>query len=115
MRTVGDWALELVAKAGPGKGQSNNLNARHRIEGLFLLCGCNDVCYEVSIRFRTKINFSLEVRQNRGLVLTTTSDRSSISDNGNIHDWYKQKLNPKLNENAHFCKPGKSLLAVSGC
>ena len=60
-----------------------------RIEGLFLLCGCNDVCYEVSIRFRTKINFSLEVHENRGLVLTTTSDRSSISDNVSVHDWYQ--------------------------
>ena len=67
-----------------------------RIEDLFLLCGCNDVCYEVSIRFRTKINFPLEVRHNRGLVLTTTSDRSSISDNGSVNDWCQRKLNPKL-------------------
>ena len=67
-----------------------------KIEGLFLLCGCNDVCYEVSIRFRTKINFFLEVRENRGLVLMTTSDRSSISDNGSVKDWYQRKLNPKI-------------------
>ena len=60
-----------------------------RMEGLFLLCGRNDVCYEVSIRFRTKMNFSLEVYENRSLVLTTTSDRSRISDNCNVDDWYK--------------------------
>ena len=35
-----------------------------RIEDLFQLCCCNDVCYEVSIRFRTHINL-LEVYQNR--------------------------------------------------
>ena len=27
-----------------------------RIDGLFLVCGCNYVCYEVSIRLRTKMN-----------------------------------------------------------
>ena len=54
------------------------------------------------------MNFSVEVYQNRGLVLTTTRDRSSISENGN------KKAQPKFNENAHFCKSGKSLLAVSG-
>ena len=42
----------LVAKAGPGKGHTDI-----RIEGLFLLCGGNDVCYKVSIRFRTKNQF----------------------------------------------------------
>ena len=93
MHTVGDWAPELVAKAGPGKGH-RMLDIR--IDGLSLLCGCNDVCYEVSIRFRTKINFALEVHQNRGLVLTTTIDRSSISDNGSVNDWYQRKLNPKI-------------------
>ena len=34
-----------------------------RIEGLFLLCGCNDVYYEVIIRFRSKMRYSLEVYQ----------------------------------------------------
>ena len=48
-----------------------------------------------SAYFRTKMNFSAEVYHN-SLVLTTTSDRSSISDNGSINDWYKQKLNPKI-------------------
>ena len=33
------------------------------IEGHFLQCACNDVCYEVSIHFRTKINFPLEFYQ----------------------------------------------------
>ena len=47
-----------------------------RSRGLFLLCSCNDVCYEVSILFRTYMDFSLEVYQNRRLVLTTTSGRS---------------------------------------
>ena len=49
-----------------------------RIKGLFLLCCCNDVCCEVSSRFRTNMDFSLEVYQNGSLVLTTTSCRSWI-------------------------------------
>ena len=65
----------------------------------------------VSIRYRKKMIF-FEVYQSWGLVLTTTSDRSWISDNVNVNDWYKQKLNPKFNENLQLCKSGKSLFAV---
>ena len=56
----------------------------------------NEVCYEVSIAFAQKMYFSLEVDQNRSSVLTTTSDRSWISDKGNVNFWYKRKFNPKI-------------------
>ena len=45
------------------------------------------------------MNFSLEVYQIGALALTTTIDRSRISDNVNANDFYKRKLNPKFNEN----------------
>ena len=67
-----------------------------RMEGLFLLCCCHDVCCEVGICFCTHKKDSLKVYQNRSLVLTTTSDRSWISDHGNFNDWYKWKINPKI-------------------
>ena len=41
-------------------------------------------CYVVSIHFRKQMNLSLEVYQSRSLVLIATSDRSLISDNGNV-------------------------------
>ena len=64
--------------ARPVKQSPAKDTATIRIEGLFLLCCCNDVCYEVSILICTYIDFSLEAYQNRSLVLTTTSGRSWI-------------------------------------
>ena len=100
-------AAQLAAEAGPGKGQiwrSFPATSCMRMQWCLLWSK-----YSLS----HKNIFSLEVYQNRGLVLTTTSDKSSISDNVNVNDWYK--LIPKFNESAHFCKSGESSLAVSGC
>ena len=72
-----------------------NAGCQHCQEGLFQLCCCNAVCHEVSICLLKQIKLSPEDFQNRSLVLTTTSDRSWVSDNVDVNDWYKQSSTQK--------------------
>ena len=63
-----------------------------------------------------KNQFFSRSSSNRGLVLTTTSDRSLISNNGSVKDWFQRSSRcstQKFNENAHFLKSGKSFLLLS--
>ena len=76
---------------------SNNQDGTIIMEGLFLLCCCNDVCYEVTIHFCTQKIFFPKVYEKRSLVLTTTSDWLWISCNGHIKDWYKRSSTQKFN------------------
>ena len=70
------------------------------MECLFLLFCCNH-------------ERKLEIYHHRGLVLTTTSDRSLISYYVNVNDWCNQSSIQKFNENVQLCKSGKSFCLLN--
>ena len=85
------------------------------MEELFLLCGCNDICFQLGICFCWK-NF-LQVYQNRDLVLTTTTYRWWNSHNININNcskWTLENQNKKFNENFQLCKSGEISFGLLG-
>ena len=88
--TSSDWGP-------PKQGQEQQFEMLHvRIEGLFLLCSFQWCLLWSKYSLSHKNELFSRSLSNRALVLTTTNDRLWISDNGNVNDCYKQKLNPKI-------------------
>ena len=79
-------------EAKPGEGHCNNLKCSISGWKVFSCCAAA-IMFAVSICFRTRMNF---LSRSLSKQKFTTSDRSWIYDNGNVNNWYKRKLNPKI-------------------
>ena len=94
---------------------SNNQDGTIIMEGLFLLCCCNDVCYEVTIHFCTQKIFFPKVYEKRSLVLTQQVTDYGFPIMAILRIGINEAQPKNLNGNAQLCKSGHISFAVFGC